>query len=136
MKLELNLIPKCIIRRSIQLAGLSTNDKYRLGAVVFKGSRIISEGYNKFRSCGIPSIYKKYPLTLHAEQDCINNVNWKKLKGKSILVVRINKHDELLLAHPCKYCMNTIKHIGIKNIYYSDNKGNIIREKVCKGLKN
>ena len=124
------MIPKGIIRHSIRLAGLSDNDKYRLGAVIFKGSRIISEGYNKFRSFGIPSMYKKFPFTLHAEQDCINNVDWKKLKGKSILVIRINKNEELLLAHPCEYCMNTIKHVGIKCIYYSDNNGDIIREKV------
>lgn len=121
-----------ILKRAIQEAENSDHFYYGIGAVVFKsGGRIISSGRNCFRSSSIPDKYKRYPHTLHAEQSAINGLNWEVLKGASILVVRINmQSSEMSMGFPCKYCYQTIKFVGIKSIYYSNRKGEIVRRKV------
>lgn len=74
----------------------SNNPNYKIGAVIFKGSRIISSGFNKFRSSSIPLKYRKYEDSLHAEQSALLNAdNWKLLKNSSILVIRLNKSGNL-----------------------------------------
>jgi len=123
-----------IIRRCIKIAEKSTFVKknwkkqpFRIGAIIFKGSSILGEGVNNLRFCGkIPNKYKNYLQSLHAEQHAIISCkNRKKLKGASILVIRINNKDELRLAKPCKMCMGFIEHVGISKVYYSTNSGEI-----------
>ena len=46
-----------------------SNYRFKIGAVVFKGSRILSSGHNEIRSVRyINNRYKTYLNTLHAEQ--------------------------------------------------------------------
>lgn len=120
-----------ILRRVLQEAENSEHHIYRLGAVIFKGSRILGSGHNSFRSSNIPEKYKKYPHTLHAEQAAIYSVNdWNTLKGASIVVIRLNKSGNLSKGYPCKYCLNTIRFVGIKNLYYSNRLGEIVKQKI------
>ena len=48
-----------IIKRALEECELSEYH-YRLGAVVFKGKRIISSGHNSIRSSSIHNKYKKF----------------------------------------------------------------------------
>ena len=61
----------------------------------------------------------------------------RKAKKYDIFVVRINKPrdnvtDEptLVNARPCFNCLNMMKSVGIRRVYYSDDSGNIIYENV------
>ena len=120
-----------ILKRAIQETENSEHPYYGIGAVVFKGSRIFSSGHNSFRSSTIPDKYKRYPHTLHAEQCAINGLDWDQLKGSSILVVRISlQSGNISMGFPCQYCYQTIKHVGIKNIFYSNRKGEIVKKRV------
>lgn len=101
-----------------------------MGSVIFKSGRILSFGYNTFRHSSIPSQYKKFDHTLHAEQAALMGVNWEKLRGCSILVIRMNISGNLSLGYPCEYCMESIRHVGIKFLYYSNRKSEIVRERV------
>lgn len=117
--LKQNLINRAIIEAS------KSEFKQRVGCIIFKGNRIISTGYNiKRYSWRLPSKYKKWLDSLHAEQKAIIYTE-KVIKRASILVVRLSANDELVLSKPCQMCMGLILDSHIKNIYYSNNKGQI-----------
>lgn len=123
------MLPIGVIKRAIQEAEKSTY-KVKIGAVIFKGSRIISSGHNKISSSTIKNKYRVWKNSVHAEQDALNNskVSWKDLKGCSILIIKVSKALGLLSnAHPCSMCGDLINHVGLKNIYYSTSNGEICR---------
>ena len=68
-----------------------SNHRFKIGAVVFKGNRILSSGHNEIRSSNIPSKHKLYNNSVHAEQAALLGTDWNKLKGCSILVMRCSK---------------------------------------------
>lgn len=104
---------------------------YRVGAIIFKGKRIISVGHNySMRSASkLHPNKQKYPGSIHAEMSAILKAR-RSLKGYSILVIRLSKNDEIRLAKPCKWCMNYLKAVGINKLYYSTNTGEIYHEKI------
>ena len=106
--------------------------RFRVGAVVFKGSRILSSGHNGIRSSRIHPFYKKYNNACHAEQDAILNIkDWSTIKGCSILVVKISKKIGILSnARPCSMCQELLRYTGIKTMFYSNTNGEIISEKL------
>lgn len=96
-----------------------SKQSYKLGAVIAKGNKIISTGYNKKQiNLKFGSGYNK---TLHAEGDAIRNAikNKKCLKGTTIYIWR--KNDRL--SKPCKCCHKHIKKYGIKKVVYSGANG-------------
>lgn len=123
-----------VIKKAIEEAEEGEHYLYGIGAVIFKGSRIFGSGHNSFRGSKVPVKYKRFPHTLHAEQSAIYNViNWDSVRGGSLLVIRINKRSgSLSKSYPCEYCLDSIKHVGIKNIFYSNRKGEIIRVRLSK----
>lgn len=118
-----------VLKRAILEANKSTYE-YRIGAVVFKGKRIFGSGHNGIRSSSISMKYKNWEESLHAEQSALLNLDWNKLKGCSILVYRTNRSGKIGMAKPCPMCSKLIKYVGIKNIYYTNENGEIILEKV------
>ena len=108
-----------------------SNHRFKIGAVVFKGNRILSSGHNKIRSVRyINNRYKTYLNTLHAEQAALLHLDWNRLKNASICIIRTTQNGALGNAHPCSMCMGLIQHVRIKTIWYSDANGNIVSAKV------
>ena len=74
---------------------------------------------------------------VHAERDAINKL--KPLERKNnletidLLVIRMSKHNKLLNSKPCANCIENMKHLpkkkgyNLKNIYYSNENGDIIK---------
>ena len=97
-------------------------------------SRILSYGVNQMGDTdGIkPGI--------HAEQDALLKLMplkyKKKLERISLLVVRLSPTNKLQTSKPCSTCIELIKTIPLrkgyklKEIYYSDANGNIIKTSV------
>jgi len=111
-----------IIQTALKEAEKS-KERYRIGAVIFKGTKIISKAHNELRFCNrLHPKYKRFEFSLHAEQKAIINARTS-LKRTSILIVRINRKGELLPIMPCKYCMAYLNEVGIKNIYCSTKEG-------------
>ena len=117
-----------IIKRCLEECEKSTY-KVRIGAVIFSSKAIISSGHNDIRSSSIPNKYKVWPNSIHAEQDAVFNCkDWSKLKGCSILVLKLSKvTKELSNAKPCTTCLELLRFVGIKTIHYSDQFGNIVQ---------
>lgn len=100
--------------------------KFRIGAVIFKGKRILSSGHNGLRSSRISNQHKIYANSLHAEQAALLELDWTKLKGCSILVMKCSKTEKSLSnAFPCEMCQKFLTYVGIKDVYYSSETGTI-----------
>ena len=126
------IIPIGVLNKALESAKKSNFYIYKVGAVIFKGKKIISCGYNDIRSFSkINNKYKKHFTSCHAEQFALMNIpNKKNIKNASIFIIRLNISGKTSLAKPCEYCLKTIKSFNIKKIYYSNKKKKIILEKL------
>lgn len=132
-------LPAGVLKKAIVAAQSSTYYPYKVGAVIFKANKIIADGENGIRFCQrIAKKFKKFENSLHAEQNAIIKAmnRGRNLSGYSMLVIRLNGSGNLSLGRPCEMCMNFIKFVGIKTIYYSDAHGQIIKEKIRKNKNN
>ena len=119
-----------IIKRCLEECERSTY-RFRVGAVIFSSKRIISSGHNEIRSSNIPNKHKLYNNSVHAEQAALLGTDWNKLKGCSILVMKCSKTlKQLSNAKPCPMCMKVLEYVGIKDIYYSNEQGEIVKVRV------
>ena len=123
MTLESNILKHSIIKTAVKAAKMVCNHKHRHGAVIFKGSHVISSGRNfthKYSS-KVNTNYIRWIDSIHAEVDAIIHSNIRDCKRASILVIRLNNNDDFRLSKPCSHCLSLIHHVGIKKIYYSIN---------------
>lgn len=116
-----------VIERGISEAQASDYEPYKMGAVIFKGPRILASGRNEIRGNGkIHPKYKYFDNTIHAEQAAILSLkDWNKAKNADILIVRINKSGKFSLAYPCPMCQSFLKFLGINKVYFSNRDGDI-----------
>ena len=114
---------------AIQAAQKSKFPRFRHGAVLIKGGKVINTGFNKNVYCSFTSKFSKYP-TRHAEIDCIFNVSKHKTQGAKLLVVRINPNNILRNSFPCFCCQTILSFVGIKKCFFSDEKGKINQIKI------
>lgn len=121
-----------ILKEGMSQLSKSNYYPYRHSAVVFKSSRIYGSGCNAIRSHGVHKRYCTYEHSLHAEQAALIGLDWNKLKGCSILILRsnVNTVSQFHMARPCPMCLQLIKHIKLSWCYYSDSDGTIVRERV------
>jgi len=93
---------------------------HKLGAVVVRRNAILGIGFNKTKTH--PKAKTRFK-TIHAEMAAILNTQTEDLTGCSIYVYRETKDGKPALAKPCEYCLELIRQVGIKHIYYSDTDG-------------
>jgi deoxycytidylate deaminase len=107
------------IKHAVEEAKRS-NYYQKVGAIIFNKKIIISRGYNQSqRSCKhLNPIFQKWPGTIHAEIDAVIKARTD-IRNMSILVVRVNRHNQLRLAKPCNWCQMYLEYVGIKKIIYS-----------------
>jgi len=91
------------------------------GSVIFKKNRIISKGFNKYKTH--PKAKNHRFPSIHAEIDAILKANIDMLRGSSIMVVRINKEGNFMNSKPCNQCLDEINRLGIKHVIYSTPEG-------------
>ena len=82
---------------------------------------------------------------IHAEHNALIKLKPLKIKKQlepiNLLVIRLSKTNKIQSSKPCSNCIKIIDFIPekkgykIKNIYYSDNEGNIIKTNL-NNLKN
>lgn len=116
--------------------------RFHTGAVIVYKKHIIGRGKNDDKSHPMQKEYnRKYRVfnsvggnyindSIHAEIAAISSIpytvgidiDWSKVK---VYVYRISRGTKLGygLAKPCPACMNALKDLGIKNIYYTDSDG-------------
>lgn len=86
---------------------------------------IISTAFNKYNHFyNIQKPWQKGSrLSCHAEEGALKKVNFNKLEGAKLYVVRISYSGELLNSKPCERCTKIINKFihkyGLKEVYYS-----------------
>ncbi len=102
--------------------GVGTNKNYRLGCVVAKRRRVLSAGFNSYKTHPRLIRYTTYPF-LHAEQAALMKYGLDSCKGMDIYVLRITRANQIAIAKPCEVCMRIIITYGINTIRYTTNTG-------------
>lgn len=107
------------LKQAVEEANKSSHN-HKVGAIIFNKNRIISRGHNHPQKSvkHLRRKFQRWSGTVHAEVDAIIKAKTD-VKNLSILVIRINKTNQLRLAKPCKWCMMYLNFVGIKKIYYS-----------------
>lgn len=100
---------------------VSKNSKfrYKVGAVIFNGGKIIAIGNNSTKTN--PKLSRIFRhATLHAECDAILHcTNPHKLKGSNIFIVRETKDGNPAMARPCDMCITMMYEHKIKIAYWT-----------------
>lgn len=92
--------------------------RYKVGAILVKSGKVISQGANS---------YKTHPKmgikTLHAEIQALIGVRYKDLSGATVYVARLNKLEKLGMARPCSTCHHILKEYGVRTVYFTNQLG-------------
>lgn len=96
--------------------------KHKLGAVIVKGGRVLSTGYNEIR---YTRELRKH--SVHAEQAAILRLLKDRrvdaLVGSEIYVSRTTPGGRVACAKPCVMCHDLIRSCGLRWVHYTDNEG-------------
>jgi len=49
----------------------------------------------------------------------------RKIKSITLVVIRMNRNGSMCDSKPCIDCLNSIRRLGIRKMYYSNEKGEI-----------
>lgn len=130
-------------QKARQVAKVSDFPKVHIGCVAIYQGRVIGIGcntnkthpqqlyYNRFRVCQDENILSGLPK-LHAEINCLNairhmDIDFRKVK---LYIYRVRCDQLHSLARPCRSCMEAIKDLGIRHVYYTTDDG-FAYERVC-----
>jgi deoxycytidylate deaminase len=111
-----------VIRLASKQAKKSTFERYRLGAVIVKGNRVLATGYNEIR-------YSKRlrKSNIHAEEAAILKLlkenRLQDLNGSAIYVSRVCPSGRTAMAKPCKTCAELIRSVGLDKVIYTTDSG-------------
>jgi deoxycytidylate deaminase len=109
------------VDRFIRLAAniaLKSLMEFKHGAVLVKGGRVISTGYNTPRTC----INGKDIPSLHAEIAVLQDRSITATKGADLFIVRLNTFG-MGNSKPCLQCLETLKAFGVKRVFYTTPNG-------------
>lgn len=122
-----------------KMSELSEHPKYKIGAVVVSGHRIISSAYNSTtKTHPIQKMCNQYRFPvdegehiLHAEVAALVPLIRDKadLSKAEIYTYRIHKNGKLALSRPCAGCMQLINSCGICTIGYTADDGFVVENR-------
>ena len=100
--------------------GVGMKSKFRLGAILVYKNSIVSVGMNSYKTHPLMAARTEWPF-LHAEQHAIIRAGVDNCEGLDLYIARVLKNNDLAMSKPCDVCIELIKDVGIKNVYYSTN---------------
>lgn len=115
-------------------ADYSGNGKPKIGCAVALKGAIIARGWNTDKTHTAQEIYNAYrykeekhwlPPKMHAEIMALNKIKFLDVDFSKVevYIYRELKNGKKALARPCPSCMQKIKDLGIKKIYYTTPDG-------------
>lgn len=96
--------------------------EYNLCAVIVRGGKVLSIGFNRRGWNGLSEHYrtKEHVCTVHAEVDAILQKRRKvRFEGAKVYVARIRTDGSVGNAHPCEMCQDVLFHYGVKKAHYT-----------------
>jgi len=108
------------IRALAKSAALKSKSKYRVGCVIYSGSKVLAIGTNDMTKTS-PKSWHPFQ-SRHAEFNAILKVKRRDLPGCSIYVHRIGRDGLTHNAKPCPHCQDMILWAGLKRVSWSEDK--------------
>lgn len=101
-----------------------STSKFRLGAAIVSGRKVVSIGYNQMlRTNPLVRKYDQFKA-IHAEVSAIIRIKNKELlRGSTLVVYRETKNGVQEIAKPCDVCQKIMRDFGIIEVYYSTPTG-------------
>jgi tRNA(Arg) A34 adenosine deaminase TadA len=100
-------------------ASNALHDKWRVGAVIVGGGRVLGVGFNRYRND--PSQVELNGVSYHAEQVAIRRAG--DVRGATIYVARITKSGYIGMAKPCPNCQELLMENGIHRAVWTETDG-------------
>lgn len=124
-----------------EVSYLSDFKQTKVGAVVVSGNRILSSACNSQKTRPLQhryNIYRNFDdyensiAREHAEVAALSpligkDIEWDKV---NIYVYREHKNGERGCSRPCAACARLIRDLGIKTVYYLNENGDYVKEKI------
>lgn len=137
----MNKREKSMFNIAREMSKLSDFNGPHLGSVVVCGKTIISTGYNSHKTRPLQQKYNIYRHfdncgkaipSQHSEIGALSHLIGKEIdwKNVSIFTYRELKNGRRACSRPCPACRKLITDLGIKNIYYIDENGKYVKEKI------
>jgi deoxycytidylate deaminase len=108
-----------------------TNREIRTSHIAFliKSNIIEKIGTNKKRTHPETKNhpYHEGVVGIHAELDCLLKMDKEDLSGYNMLVIRVDNNGKLNMSKPCQGCQSLLEQFNIKEVWYSDFKGQIVK---------
>lgn len=120
-----------------EVSKLSDSPRVQIGACAVYKHKVISTGCNSMRTSPLQKKYNQYRFTAetshtcHAELACLKSLIDRKdidFKNVELYIYREYKNGNLALARPCISCMELIKQLGIKHIYFTGDQSYVSEE--------
>ncbi|MER5201365.1 hypothetical protein ACWD3J_48610 [Streptomyces sp. NPDC002755] len=96
---------------------LSSKCRYRVGAVLISGNRVLAAGPNTHRNSSMVDFRH---ATFHAEEVVLRRVKSTPRRAE-IFVARVNRAGTPLLARPCLRCQKALAFAGIHRAHFTTN---------------
>lgn len=99
-------------------------------AFLVKQGKIVRIGLNSAKShpSSLYHGYKDYQHTgLHAELNVCLKSGKENLKKYKMVVIRVNRNNQLENSKPCPGCQSVIKQFNVGEVWYSNSEGNFVK---------
>lgn len=140
--MEYNQKYDTIIDRLVETAKKSPINSHKLAAVIVSGKKLLSRPCaNVHRN----SCRGHFCGSLHAEAHAIIDyfgkdisyspkIGWCQSRNnkckKDVIVIRVNEEGNMCVSRPCCYCLDMMKAVDIRRVYYVDHNKKIVFEYV------
>lgn len=109
------------LKAAIKAAAKSTFRCHKVGAALFKGSRLIAQGWNK---------HKTHPdnrceISRHGEFDTLIKLPLDQLKGARLYIARLTRSGRVSYSKPCKHCLKFLKNLPLDKVFYTNYLGKL-----------
>jgi tRNA(Arg) A34 adenosine deaminase TadA len=108
------------LKRAMAAAETSEHPRWRLGAVLVRGSSIISVATNVPRND--PNLTSGGPgTTWHAEISALRKLTYQadRAEGATLYVARVGRSGNIRLARPCVNCWKAVQLASVRSIFYT-----------------
>lgn len=101
-----------------KLSKKSTYHKEKIGGVLVNKSKIISVGFNKFRT----HTKSNTPFRMtHCELSVLIGLSFEETKGCTLYLYREHSNGQPAMSRPCQYCQELLILAGVKKVCYTGN---------------
>lgn len=119
-----------MLEKASLIGQLSDLPQYKIGAILVYRKSIISTGFNKKKTHPLQQKLNQYRIEykqkgsfIHAEVDCLCNINIENMQETILFIGRKDKNNKPAMCRPCDACLHLISLYGIREIVYNTPNG-------------